>query len=109
MDAETIRTGLQVVNMLGMFAIGVWLYLEKRNDKTNERVSAQGQKIEAVEQRISSLEATADAAPDHSDLAKVYDAINALAATVNQLVGENRGQSDTLRLILGRITERGMQ
>jgi len=34
-----LSTALQIINMVGTFAVGVWLYLEKRNDKTNERVA----------------------------------------------------------------------
>ena len=108
MDPEYIRTGLQALNMLATFALGVWLYLEKRNDKTNDRVTELAGKVEEIDKKVTSLEATAEAAPNHADLAKVYDSLNNLAGTVNQLVGENKGQSDTLRLILNRITERGM-
>lgn len=108
MDAETIKIWLQGINMLGTFALGVWLYLEKRSDKTNERVKELAEKVEQLDKNVSTLEATSEAAPNHSDLAKVYESINGLAATVNQLVGENRGQTDTLRLILNRITEKGM-
>ena len=40
MDLENIKVWLQAINMLGTFALGVWLYLEKRSDKTNDRVGA---------------------------------------------------------------------
>lgn len=109
MDAETIKVWLQGINMVGTFALGVWLYLEKRSDKTNERVTELAGKVEQLDKDVSALEATAVAAPNHSDLAKVYESINSLSATVNQLVGENRGQSDTLRLILNQITQKGMK
>ena len=108
MDIETFKVWLQGLNMLGTFALAVWLYLEKRSDKTNERVSELSAKVEQLDKDVSALEVTAVAAPNHADLAKVYDSINSLAATVNQLVGENRGQSDTLRLILNQIMQKGM-
>lgn len=63
----------------------------------------------ALAQRLSHIESAVETAPDHSDLTKVYESINSLAATVNQLVGENRSQSDTLRLILNQITQKGMK
>jgi len=109
MDGETIKIWLQGINMLGTFALGVWLYLEKRSDKTNERVTDLAAKVEKLDKDVSALDATANAAPNHADLAKVYESINSLAATVHQLVGENRGQSDTLRLILNQITQKGMK
>lgn len=104
-----LRVWLQIINMVGTFALGVWLYLEKRNDKTNDRITDLAVKVDALDKDVSSLKTTAMSAPNHTDLAKVYESINGLAATVNQLVGENRGQSETLRLILNRIAERGMK
>lgn len=59
-------------------------------------------------ERLSRLEAEVGSMPSNDDLGKVYESVNKLASQVNQLVGENRGQSDTLRLILNRITEKGM-
>lgn len=108
MEPETIKIGLQAINMLGTFALGVWLYLEKRSDKTNERVAELAAKVEKLDKDVTGLEAATGSAPSHADLGKVYDSINDLARTVNQLVGENRGQSDTLRLILNQITQKGL-
>lgn len=108
MDPDNIRLWLQAINMLGTFGLGVWLYLEKRSDKTNERVSELGAKVEQLDKDVSALSATAGGAPNHSDLASVYESINGLSRTVHQLVGENRGQSDTLRLILNHITQKGL-
>lgn len=50
---------------------------------------------------VISIAATA---PSHEDLSKMYQSIHQLGQTVHQLVGENRGQSDSLRLILSRLT-----
>ena len=95
--------------MIGTFSLGCWLYIEKRADKTNARVSELAARVENVDRDLSALQSTVAAVPSHADLSKVYDSINTLAGTVHQLVGENRGQSDTLRLILNRITEKGMK
>ena len=88
------------------------IYRENKEKATNARlamlesdVTAQ---LTAQAQRIAHLETAAEAAPDHADLGKVYDSINDLAKVVNQLVGENKGQSDTLRLILSCITTKGL-
>lgn len=108
MDPENIKLWLQAINMIGTFALGVWLYLEKRSDKTNEKVSDLAAKVEQLDKDVSALEATTGGAPNHGDLANVYESINKLAATVHTLVGENRGQSDTLRLILNHITQKGL-
>lgn len=104
-----IKAWLQLLNMVGTFAIGAWMYLEKRNDKTNERITDLATKMETLDKDVSALKAASEIAPNHADLAKVYESVNQLSATVNQLVGENRGQSDTLRLILNQITQKGMK
>ena len=106
---DGLRLGLQVVNMIGTLAIGAWVYIERRSDKTNDRVTSLATRVEATERDVSALQQTAEGAPSHADLAKVYESINSLAATVHVLVGENRGQSDTLRLILNQITQKGLK
>jgi septal ring factor EnvC (AmiA/AmiB activator) len=108
MDADTVKTLLQGVNMLGTIGLWLWLRIERRNDKTNERVAELAMQLQALNQEVTALDATAKAAPNHGDMGKVYESINSLAATVNQLVGENRGQSDTLRMILNQITQKGL-
>lgn len=108
MDIETIKVWLQGINMIGTFALGVWLYLEKRSDKTNERVSELAIKVDKLDKDVGALQASARQAPNHGDLAAVHEKINEVAQVVHQLVGENRGQTDTLRLILKQITQKGL-
>ena len=109
MDPENIKLALQALNMVGTFALGVWMYLERRYDKTNERVSELSSKLDTLDKDVSGLQQAALGAPSHADLSKVYESINSLATTVHTLVGENRGQSDTLRLILNQITQKGLK
>lgn len=99
-----IRDWLLTISMIGHFAYTGWAYIERRNDKTNERIAALTNKVDEVERNVAGLRQAVDSAPSHGDLSKVYESINGLAATVHQLVGENRGQTDTLRLILSRMT-----
>ena len=108
MDLETLKTWLQAVNMLGTFALGCWLYLEKRSDKTNERVTLLAKEVDELDKAVTGLQASTEAAPNHADIAKVYESINELAEKVNKLVGESESQSQTLRQILNRIIEKGM-
>ena len=104
-----IRDWLLTISMILHFSRTAWDYIDKRNDKTNERITELTGKFDALEKDVAALDAVAGNAPTHSDLSKVYESVNTLAATVNQLVGENRGQSDTLRLILNQITQKGMK
>lgn len=108
MDTDTARLWLQIVNMLGTFALGVWLYLEKRSDKTNEKVQTLSDDVEALAREVTTIKAAAENAPDHHDLAKVYEGLNKVSELVHRMAGESRSQSETLRLILHRIMEKGM-
>lgn len=104
---------------LSQLALFIYVRNANRNDEVDKKFTGlqsdqkkQGDKLggemAALSTRLAHLETAVESAPDHDDLAKVYDGLNKLSGTVNQLVGENRGQSDTLRLILNRITEKGM-
>ncbi|MDR1995120.1 hypothetical protein [Azonexus sp.] len=124
MDKEIINLGLSVANFILTWGIALYMYLSNKNKATNARITLLegefskriekldddiGGKLDSHIQRITKLETSSEKAPSHADLAKVYTSINELASTVNQLVGENRVQSNTLRLILNQITAKGMQ
>ena len=107
MDYETIKIWLQLVNMISTFGLGCWLYLEKRSDKTNERIDALADKVELLDKAVSSLQAATSGAPNHRDLSKVYDSVNLLAEKVNRIGGEIRAWGDTLRVIQNHLISRG--
>lgn len=113
MNRDELTFALSVGNFLLTWGVALYMYLANKNKATNERIAKLEEDIlkrmEIQVQRITKLETAAEKSPSHHDLAKVYESLNALAGTVNQLVGENRGQSDTLKLILNQITEKGMR
>lgn len=113
MDLEAIKFGFSVLQFLLTGGVMVYVYLVNKDKVTNDRIEKLeddlDSKLDGQGERIAKLEATGNSAPNHGDIAEVYKAINGLAATVNQLVGENRGQSDTLKLILNQITAKGMK
>lgn len=113
MDIEMAKFLFQVLTFLMTGAIGIYVYLSNKDKVTNDRIGKLeddlDEKLDGHAERIASLESASKLAPDHADIAKVYESLNTLAATVNQLVGENRGQSDTLKLILNQITAKGMK
>ena len=59
--------------------------------------------------RIARLEGIVSKAPTHDDLSKLYEKQNETARTLATLLGEVKGQGDTLRLILNQIAQKGMQ
>ncbi len=112
MDIELIKLVFSGGQFLLTCAIGVWLYFDRRGDKTNDRITElQGDvddRLDSAASRLAHLEARMSGAPTHGDLSKMYDRLNGVAESVGRLEGETKTQSDLLRLILGRVADRGM-
>lgn len=104
-----IRDWLLTISMLAHFGQTLYAYIERRGDKTNERIGELASKVDQLDKDVTALKSAASTAPTHNDIGKVYESINGLSETVHQLVGESRGQSETLRIILNRIAQKGMQ
>jgi hypothetical protein len=99
MDLEVIKTWLTVINMIGTFGIGVWLYMEKRSDKTNARIDQVETTLGTQGKQLAHLEAKADGAPTHNDLGDLHDRVTAVANAMNSLAGEFAGVKNVLNLI----------
>jgi hypothetical protein len=101
-----LTVGGAAVALLRWFAARVLAQIEQRMSRVEaieEQIAAD---VRDHTVRIARLESIAATAPSHEDLSKMYQSIHQLGQTVHQLVGENRGQSDSLRLILSRLTEK---
>ena len=94
--------------------------LAAHRDSEAARSAAVERRLEAIESdldsrmadhatRISRLEGIVSKAPTHDDLSKLYEKQNETAPTLATLLGEVKGQGDTLRLILNQIAQKGMQ
>lgn len=108
MDIENAKLAFQVLNALATLAIGVWLYLEKRSDKTNDRVTAVEEKQAEVDVDIAALRGRIDALPTHDHLGDVFEKINGVDTKVSGIDGRLEGIESTLRQLLNRIMERGL-
>lgn len=108
-----------IVNALGNLAIGAWLYLDRKGDRTNTRIDEIGtrvkdldthmaEKLESQSGRIAHLEAHVEEAPTHADLGGLYDKVHSVDNKVSQQNGKIDSIDATVRMILSRITERGM-
>ncbi|MDR3323255.1 MAG: hypothetical protein LBS89_03525 [Zoogloeaceae bacterium] len=109
MDIENTRLLLQVLNMVGTVVIGCWMYLEKRNDKTNVRIDALTGRVEQADRALMEIKGAAQGQLRLDDLTKVYDRINGIDRKLSEMTGEFRGVSDTLKLLVNKITEKGLQ
>ncbi|MEY4593565.1 MAG: hypothetical protein RIR18_2460 [Pseudomonadota bacterium] len=99
---------LLVGNLLAtMINIG-WSVLEKRGDKTQSQMKELAKRVEDLDRDMIALQTSSDAALTHDDLSKVYETIKKTDEKLNTLIGENRTQSDTLRLIQNHIVHKGL-
>lgn len=99
MDFEVVKTGLTVVNMVGTFGIGVWLYMEKRSDKTNARIDVVETSLKTHGEQLAHLEAKAEGAPTHDDLSELHEKVNKVGEGVKELTGEFKGVRNLLATI----------
>jgi len=99
MDVESIKIALQATNMMGTFALGVWLYIERRGDKTNERVDELSGKVDDIDKDLTDIKAVMRMSPTHTDLSKLYEKINTVSTAINTLSGEFTGLKNVLNLI----------
>lgn len=101
---------MDVAQKVVTFGIAAWLYLEKKRDTTHAQINAleesHDRRLDDHARRIATLEAQSIT---HEDMGELHDKINQVANVTSRVEGEMKGISDTLRLILSRITERGMQ
>lgn len=109
-----------VVNAVGNIAIGAWLYLDRKADRTNTRIDDIGRRVGVLDDhlsekaelhssRIAHLEGRVEKSPTHADMGKVYDKVSAISNEQSSQGGRLEGMDTTLRMILARITEKGMR
>ena len=99
---------LQIINMIGTFAIGIWIYLEKRNDKTNERITHLAAKVDEIDKTVSGVSGKVEGALRHTDLNELYQRLAKVEQSVSKLCGAFTETNNTLRLLLAKITEKGL-
>ncbi|OHC68625.1 MAG: hypothetical protein A3H93_09180 [Rhodocyclales bacterium RIFCSPLOWO2_02_FULL_63_24] len=113
MDLDTAKFMLQVLEFVVVGSCSVYVYIANKNRVTNERITEMEtgleEKIDGHGERIAHLEAHAEQAPTHGDLGDLYTEVN----KVNQQVSAQGGKLDsidaTVRMILSRITEKGLK
>lgn len=115
---------ISFVNLL--FTGGVWVYVRygDRNKEIDRKIADVGTHIDEQVgklrdelddhrsdegRRLGALEVAIARAPTHQDLGALHEKMNTTSNQVNQMAGELKGISDTLRLILHQITEKGMK
>jgi LPS O-antigen subunit length determinant protein (WzzB/FepE family) len=110
MDTESIKFAITLAQFVMLIALAAYTYLGDQTKATSARVTALEtdltDKYEEHGERLSRLEVSVDGQLTHKDLADLYESVNKLAATVNQLVGETKLQSDCLRMMINQMVNR---
>lgn len=101
MSYEHIKLWVDVAQFAVMSAIGIWMYLERRNDKTNARVTEVAGKLEAHDGRLVRVETQVKHLPQTPDLEKLYERLR----TVDHRTSHMEGEFQEVRRTLGLIHE----
>jgi len=113
MDLELAKFLFQVLTFLMTGGIGIYVYLSNKDRVTNDRIGKLeddlDEKLAGHAERISKLESHIEAAPTHGHLGDLYGKIHAVDTKVSSQGGKLESIDATLRMILSRITEKGMQ
>ncbi len=83
----------------GLFA--VWFYFDRKNDKTNQRISALedtlDRRLDGITDRITRVEVDLENAPSHNDLGKIYDEIRKQSDSMSSMNANLAAQSSSLK------------
>ena len=113
MTLDEAKFWFQVANTVITALIGAYVYLTNRHRVTNERITVLEREVDARldnhTERLATMESRLASAPTHQDLEKVHEKLNRVAEDTSRMSGELKGVNDTLRLILARITDRGLK
>ena len=74
----------------------IWLYFERRNDKTNAKVAA-------IELRVTKLETEVSKNPTHEHIGGVYDKIHEVSASLSVLSNDFAGVKTLLTTLEKQI------
>lgn len=102
----------QVAQFVVTGGIGTYLYMERKNDRTNVRIAQLEQntdtRLDELAERMARVEGELHNGIGKHDLERVHGRIDALDQRLARVEGEFRSVSDLLRLILSKIADKGM-
>lgn len=113
-------TTTNVISILALFVMALWAMAkviahvyDKRFTERFRRAESRLDELEdglaRSDSRLSKVEGALHDAPDHEDLAKIYERINRLADQISGLVGEFSEARHTLRLLHTFLLQGGRQ
>ncbi len=110
---------LDVAYKIGMAVFGVWLYLDRRNDKTNSRIVKLeiqiGEKLDGLESRLDDrlddhsdrlvkVETNVGNQPTHTDLGKLYDELRVVSKSIADIATTQASNGATLNGVREQVS-----
>ncbi|GBL46263.1 hypothetical protein SFMTTN_2076 [Sulfuriferula multivorans] len=94
---------IDTLQFLIMSAVGVWMYLERKNDKAHERITALETVLEnniaRHADRLMKIETQIEGLPSQNDIGKVYERVQSIDQRISHIEGQFVGSNHTLNLI----------
>ena len=87
LDSITFSGVMQLINAVGVIAVGIYTWLISRSVANREAIEKQAAHQAEADRRIDRLESVSDHAPTHQDLSELHGRINDLSGAVRELVG----------------------
>lgn len=113
MDLAQITPYLIAANIVQTWALGFYVHLTSKNKAITDRLDVMDTAIQGDisghAERLARLESHYANAPTHADLGKVHDKLNRVAESSSRMEGQLGGMDATLRLILNRVADKGLQ
>lgn len=112
MTSEEVKIGLQILNMIATFGVGIYVWISTQDKVTNKRISDLEEKVDGridqYAERIARVEQDQLHAPTHDDIKRIHARIDAIDQRLSRIEGEFKTQGDLLRMILSKIADKGM-
>lgn len=109
-DMELAAIIMGIANFALTWGVGFYVHIVNKNKATNERIShlehELDSRLDGQVERIARVEEWVKTAPNHHDLAKLYERINAICASNSRIEGEIKTMADNLRTVMGHIIRR---
>lgn len=98
---DQIGSWLDVIYKVLTAIFVTWMYLDRKNDKTNQRISSLEETLESRldthAERLTRIEVDLHNTPNHADLGKIYDEIRKQSETMANINAAVTAQAATMR------------
>lgn len=98
-DYSAGRFWLDVLQLGGVVALGVYTWVVNRTKVNRTAIRAVEDSVGELSRRVSMVETDMRHLPQHSDMGELHEKVNAIANSIGKLEGELDGVGRTLSMI----------